>query len=196
MRCKCFSYIFPFDTVLCPGVLGTVQWKEREASIKSGTQLNSAERNTHPDSTAVRLLCAEQGCITFGSLAARLRENGERMKKCGVNGKIMRKRREIHSLHFLLFSLFPPSLSISYIIFFSQNVKYGTFVANVTKKLNMRYETIIMGRILLLLEQPKISPPFSDFTLFKESARCASCNDLAQLYSYPIIHPFSLIAFF
>ena len=128
-----------------------MQWKEREASIKSGTQLNSAERNTHPDSTAVRLLCAEQGCITFGSLAARLRENGERMKKCGVNGKIMRKRREIHSLHFLIFSLFPPSLSISYLkncLILSQNVKYGIFVANVTKTEHTRYEEIILGRIL------------------------------------------------
>ena len=137
MRCKCFSYIFPFDTVLCPGVLGTVQWKEREASIKSGTQLNSAERNTLPDSIAVRLLCAEQGCITFGSLAARLRENGERMKKCGVNGKIMRKRREIHSLHFLIFSLFPPSLSpfpISKIVSFCRKMLNTTPFSRMLQK--------------------------------------------------------------
>ena len=38
----------------------------------------------------------------------------------------MRKWREIHSLHFLIFSFFPPSLSISYIkncLILSQNVK-------------------------------------------------------------------------
>ena len=53
----------------------------------------------------------------------------------------MRKWEEIHSLHFLTFSLFPPSLSISYIRncqILSQNVENGTFVANVTKKLNIR----------------------------------------------------------
>ena len=52
----------------------------------------------------------------------------------------MRKWREIHSQDFLIICLFPPSLSISYIKnchILSQNVKYGTFVANVTKKLNI-----------------------------------------------------------
>ena len=51
----------------------------------------------------------------------------------------MRKWREIDSLHFLILSLFPPSLSISYVkncLNLSQNVKTGTFVANVTIKLN------------------------------------------------------------
>ena len=55
--------------------------------------------------------------------------NGEEMKR-------LRKGRKIHSLHFLIFSLFPPSLSISCIkncLILSQNVKYGTFVANITK---------------------------------------------------------------
>ena len=105
MRCKCFSYIFPFDTVLCPGVLGTVQWKEREASIKSGTQLNSAERNTLPDSTAVRLSCAEQGCITCGSLAAGLQENGERMRKWKENEEM--ERDSLFTFPHYVF--FPPS---------------------------------------------------------------------------------------
>ena len=62
----------------------------------------------------------------------------------------MRKWREIHSLHFLIFPLFPPSLSISYIkncLILSQNVKYGTFVANVTKTFHMRHEKIILVRI-------------------------------------------------
>ena len=51
----------------------------------------------------------------------------------------MRKCREIPSLHLLISSLFPPSLSISYIkncFILSQNVKYGTFFANVTKKVS------------------------------------------------------------
>ena len=46
--------------------------------------------------------------------------------------------REIHSQDFLIFCLFPPYLSISYIKnchILSQNVKYSTFVANVTKNL-------------------------------------------------------------
>ena len=63
----------------------------------------------------------------------------------------MRKWREIHSLHFLILSLFPPSLSISSIKIchiLSQNVKYGIFVANVTKTEHTRYEEIILGRFL------------------------------------------------
>ena len=66
-----------------------------------------------------------QGYTTCSILAARMRENGERMRKWrgnwgrmrkwGGNGEIMRKWREIHSLNFLIFLLFPPSLSISYI---------------------------------------------------------------------------------
>ena len=55
-----------------------------------------------------------------------LQENGERMRKWRVNGERMRKWREIHSLDFLIFSLFPPFLSISYIKncnILSQNVK-------------------------------------------------------------------------
>ena len=69
------------------------------------------------------------------------------MLKWRGNGKRMRKWREIHSLHFLILSLFPPSLCISYIKIchiLSQNVKYGTFVANVTKNLTyMHYEETI-----------------------------------------------------
>ena len=59
----------------------------------------------------------------------------------------MRKWRK----NFLILSLYPPSLSISYIKIghiLSQNVKYGIFVANVTKTEHMRYEEIILGRIL------------------------------------------------
>ena len=59
----------------------------------------------------------------------------------------MRKWRE----NFLILSLYPPSLSISYIKIchiLSQNVKYGIFVANVTKTEHTCYEEIILGRIL------------------------------------------------
>ena len=46
-----------------------------------------------------------------------------------------------------IFSVVPPSLSISYInncLILLQNVEYSTFVANVK---HMRYEKIILGRI-------------------------------------------------
>ena len=60
-------------------------------------------------------------------------ENEEEMEReWRENEKMKRKWREIHSLHFLIFSLFPPPLSISYINYclnLSQNVKYDTFVA-------------------------------------------------------------------
>ena len=83
-----------------------------------------------------------------GALVTQCRGNGERMRKWRGNGEEMdrewengertRKWREIHSLHFLIFSFFPPFLSISHInncLILLQNVKYGTFVANVTKNL-------------------------------------------------------------
>ena len=79
-----------------------------------------------------------QGCTNCGSLAAWLWENGEEMEREWGKGEEMRKWREIYSLHFLILSLFPPSLSISFIkncLILSQNIKYGTFVANVTKSL-------------------------------------------------------------
>ena len=81
-----------------------------------------------------------------GSGAARKwRENEKMKRKWRENeewrGNLERMRiwREIHSLHFLIFSLFLLSLSISYIknyLILSQNVKYATFVANVTKNLS------------------------------------------------------------
>ena len=52
--------------------------------------------------------------------------------------------------NFLILTFFPPSLSISYIKIchiLSQYVKYGIFVANVTKTEHTRYEEIILGRI-------------------------------------------------
>ena len=69
------------------------------------------------------------------------------MEREGGNGGRMRKWRK----NFLILSLYPPSLSISYIKIghiLSQNVKYGIFVANVTKTEHTRYEEIILGRIL------------------------------------------------
>ena len=74
-----------------------------------------------------------------GSLASRKwRDNDKMKRKWRGNRERVRKWREIHFLHFLIFSLFPSSLSISYIkncLILSQNVKYGTFIANVTKNL-------------------------------------------------------------
>ena len=75
---------------------------------------------------------AGQGCTTCGRLVAMLWENGERRRKW----RGIRKWREIQCPHFFIFSLFPPSLSISYIkncLILLQNVEYSTFVANVTK---------------------------------------------------------------
>ena len=64
-----------------------------------------------------------QGCTTCTSLAAWLwenwekirkwRENGEKMRRWRGKGQIMRKLREIYFQYILIFSLFPPSLSIS-----------------------------------------------------------------------------------
>ena len=72
----------------------------------------------------------------------------------------MRKWREIHSQDFLILCLFPPSLSISYIKnchILSQNVKYGTFVANVTKNLTYAHEEIILG-LIRCEEAPQVVP--------------------------------------
>ena len=78
-----------------------------------------------------------------------LRENGERMRKWSGNGERMRKWREI-SLDFLIFSLFPPSLSISYIkiVICCRKMSKNYFCRKCHKKLNMRYEKIILGQIL------------------------------------------------
>ena len=72
-------------------------------------------------------------------LAASWQPGSEEMERERGNGERMRKWREIHSLHFLIFSLFPSSLSISYIkncLILSQNAKYGTFVAEVKRNLS------------------------------------------------------------
>ena len=87
-----------------------------------------------------------QGCTNRCSLAAGLRGNEERMRKWRGNGERMRKLRgngekltlyiPQFSLHFFPLSPFPLSLSISYIKIghiMLQNVKYGTFVANVSQ---------------------------------------------------------------
>ena len=69
------------------------------------------------------------GCTSCASLPAWLWENGERM----------RKWREIRSLYFIIFSFFfSLSFHFHYIkncLTLSQNVNYGTFVANVKKNL-------------------------------------------------------------
>ena len=67
-------------------------------------------------------------------------EKGVQMRKWRGNGERWRKWREIHSLHFLIFSLFPPSLSIFCI-------KNCLILSQMSQKLNMCYEKIILGRI-------------------------------------------------
>ena len=87
---------------------------------------------------------ARQGCTTCGSLVAGLGENGERMRKWRANGERMRKWRyneemERYSLstfpHFLFISFLSIHFQIKSCLILLQNVKYGTFVANVTKNL-------------------------------------------------------------
>ena len=92
-----------------------------------------------------------QGCTNRCSLAAGLRGNEQRMRKWRGNGEEMEREWGKLEKNFLILSLYPPSLSISYIKIchiLSQNVKYGIFVANVTKTEHTRYEEIILGRIL------------------------------------------------
>ena len=78
-----------------------------------------------------------QGCTNCGILVARKwRENEEMKRKWRENEEMKRKWREIDFLHFLY--PFLPSFPISYIKIrhiLLQNVKYGTFVPNVTKNL-------------------------------------------------------------
>ena len=67
--------------------------------------------------------------------ARKWRENEEMERKWG-NGERLTLYISSFSLYFLPLSPFPPSLSISYIKMHHillQNVKYGTFVANVTE---------------------------------------------------------------
>ena len=80
-----------------------------------------------------------QGCTTCGRLAARKwRENEKIKRKWRENEEIEMKWREYEemerdSLSTFSHFLFILSLSINFIL--SQNVKYGTFVANVAKNL-------------------------------------------------------------
>ena len=95
---------------------------------------DESERELENDGCETGLHESLQPC---SRAARKWRENEEMKRKRRGNGERMRKWREIHTLHFLILSLFLPSLSISYIKIchiLSQNVKYGTFVANVTKK--------------------------------------------------------------
>ena len=64
----------------------------------------------------------------------------------------MRKWREFHSLHFLILSLFPPSLLISYIkiscITFCRKMLNTALLSRMSQKSqHTRYEEIILGRI-------------------------------------------------
>ena len=81
--------------------------------------------------------------------------NEEEMERKWGNGERLTLYISSFSLYFLPLSPFPPSLSISYIKMHHillQNVKYGTFVANVTKKLNIWGNN--SGSNLLLVSSP------------------------------------------
>ena len=117
------------------GCLATTSFANYHRQVRPETRYSPSHWHN------LQLSCVQQGCTNCCSLAAGLRGNEERMRKWRGNGERMRKWREneeIHSQDFLILCLFPPSLSISYIKnchILSQNVKYGTFVANVTKNL-------------------------------------------------------------
>ena len=54
-------------------------------------------------------------CLPASRAVGKWRENEKMKRKWRENEEMERKWREIHSLHFLIFSLFPPCLSISYV---------------------------------------------------------------------------------
>ena len=61
-----------------------------------------------------------------------------------------RKWRKIHSLHFLIFSFFPPALSVSYlskIVSSCRKMLNTALLARMSQKINMSYEKIILDRI-------------------------------------------------
>ena len=75
----------------------------------------------------------------------------------------MRKLKENDSLHFLILSPFPPSLSISaskFVTFCRKMLKYCTFVAMSQKSEHTRYEEIILGRFRCL-EAPQDVPAWT-----------------------------------
>ena len=78
-----------------------------------------------------------------GSLAVRKWRENEKMNRKWNGNEEMERYLLSTFPHFLFIS----SLSIHFLSkILLQNVKYGTFVDNVTKK-HMRYEKIILGRI-------------------------------------------------
>ena len=91
-----------------------------------------------------------------GSWAVRkLRENKKMKRKWRENEEMERKgtnneeiERDLLSIypHFLFISPLSIHFQIKNCLILSQNVKYGTFLADFTKK-HMRYDKIILGRI-------------------------------------------------
>ena len=88
-------------------------------------------------------------------------ENEEEMEReWGENEKMKRKWREIHSLHFLIFSLFPPSLTLSYI-------NKPLLLQMSQKTQHTRNEKIILGRIRCE-KAPQVVPACQD-TYYKHA---------------------------
>ena len=73
------------------------------------------------------------------------RENEEMEKKGTDNEEMERDLLSIYP-HFLFISPLSIHFQIKNCLILSQNVKYGTFVADFTKK-HMRYEKMILGQI-------------------------------------------------
>ena len=84
------------------------------------------------------------------------------MRKSRGNGGRMRKWREFHSLHFLILSLFPPSLLISYIkiscITFCRKMLNTALLSRMSQKnIPTRYEEILLGQFRCE-EAPQVVP--------------------------------------
>ena len=95
-------------------------------------QENSIKSFIHFTTSAVKsyLSCRlfdTSTALVLATIARLVAEGSWPVRKSRNNEKMKRKWRKIHTQHFLIFSLFPPSPSISYILYIlSQNVKYGT----------------------------------------------------------------------
>ena len=92
------------------------------------------------------------------------------MRKSRGNGGRMRKWREFHSLHFLILSLFPPSLLISYIkiscITFCRKMLNTALLSRMSQKnIPTRYEEILLGQFRCE-EAPQVVPACNCACLF------------------------------
>ena len=104
--------------------------------------------------------------------------------------------------NFLIFSLFPPSLTLSYIkncLILTQNVKYATFVANVTKNsTHARWENNSRGRIRCE-KVPQVVPACHNI-YYKHAPDHVICNISMPLICvlavhHPLLSNWAIISF-